>query len=304
MDTFELIRTFRDVAEQGSFSRAATRAGLAKATVSKYVSELETQLGVRLLNRSTRSVSLTDAGALLLLRSAPMLEMLALTRAELQQQASKPGGRLRVSAPRGMGQGRLPALLAKFMGHYPDVRLSLHLTQRDVDMADEAIDVALRFGPVEDDNLIVRKLRKVPLVVCASPRYWTKHGTPAHPGDLAGHDALTSSRLGPHPRWRFETEGRPVDVPLRSRMDANEIAPLIEMAVQGFGVLYVPLLLVQAHIDRGELVAALQGHARSDLWLSAAYLQRRHNSAALRAFLDFLQQHLGEGDVATAVSAR
>jgi DNA-binding transcriptional LysR family regulator len=303
MDTFELIKTFRDVAEQGSFSRAATRLGLAKATVSKYVSELETQLGARLLNRSTRSVSLTDAGALLLSRSAPMMEMLALTKAELHEQASRPSGRLRVSAPHGMGQGRLPSLLAKFMGHYPDVRLSLHLTHRNVDMADEAIDVALRFGPIEDDNLIVKKLRKVPLVICASPIYWKKHGKPAHPEELAGHDALTSSRLGPHPQWRFETDGRAVDVPLRSRMDATEVAPLIEMAVQGFGVLYVPLLLVQAHIERGELVAVLQGHARSDLWLSAAYLQRRHNSAALRAFLEFLQLHLGDGKAA-AVPAR
>jgi DNA-binding transcriptional LysR family regulator len=297
MDTLELLKTFRDVAEQGSFSRAATRLGLAKATVSKYVAELEARLGVRLLNRSTRSVSLTDAGALLLERSGPVMEMLTLTRDELQAHASRPTGRLRISAPHGMGQGDLPRLLARFMGHYPDVRLSLHLSNRTVDLADEAIDLALRFGPVADENLIVRKLRQVPLVVCASPRYWKRHGVPAHPADLARHDALTYSRLGPHPHWRFEVDGRPMDVPLKSRMDATELAPLIQVAMEGFGVLYVPSMLVRSQIDHGELVAVLQGHARSDIWLSAAYLQRRHNSAALRALLDFLQTHLADRPV-------
>ena len=298
MDTLELLRTFRDVAEQGSFSRAATRLGLARATVSKYVAELETRLGVRLLNRSTRSVSLTDAGALLLERSGPVMEMLSLTRDELQAHASRPTGRLRISAPHGMGQGDLPRLLARFMGHYPEVHLSLHLSNRTVDMAEEAVDLALRFGPVADENLIVRKLRQVPLVVCASPRYWKQHGVPTQPDDLARHDALTYSRLGPNPHWRFEVDGRPVDVPLRSRMDATELAPLIQVAMQGFGVLYVPSMLVRSQIDHSELVAVLQGHARRDIWLSAAYLQRRHNSAALRALLDFLQTHLGDAPAA------
>lgn len=294
MDTLDLLKTFRDVAEQGSFSRAATRLGMSKATVSKYVAELEKRLGVRLLNRSTRSVSLTDAGALLLKRSAPVMEMLALTRAEIQEHASRPTGRLRISAPHGMGQGNLPELLAKFLGHYPEVGISLHLTNREVDMAEEAIDVALRFSPIADDNLIVRRLKQVKLVVVASPVYWRKHGTPAHPSDLAQHDALTQSRLGPHPHWRFESDGQPIDVPVRSRMDSTESAPLLEVALQGFGVVYVPSLLAQPHIDAGELVPVLQEYTRNDVWLSAAYLQRRHNSAALRALLDFLETRLGD----------
>lgn len=294
MDTLDLLKTFRDVAEQGSFSRAATRLGMSKATVSKYVAELEKRLGVRLLNRSTRSVSLTDAGALLLKRSVPVMEMMALTRAEIQEHASRPTGRLRISAPHGMGQGNLPKLLAQFLGHYPEVGISLQLTNRVVDMAEEAIDVALRFGPIVDDNLIVRRLRQVKMVVVASPVYWRKHGTPTHPADLAQHDALTQSRLGQHPYWRFESDGQPIDVPLRSRMDSTEFAPLLEVALQGFGVVYLPSLLAQAHIDAGELVAVLQTYTRSDVWLYAAYLQRRHNSAALRALLDFLETRLGD----------
>jgi DNA-binding transcriptional LysR family regulator len=278
MDSLDLLKTFREVATLGSFSRAAKRLDMSKATVSKYVAELETRFGVRLLNRSTRSVSLTDAGALLLERSTPVMEMVALTQAEIQEHASRPTGRLRISAPHGMGQGNLPTLLAQFLGYYPEVSISLHLSNRNVDMAEEAIDVALRFGPITDDNLIVRKLIQMPLVVCASPRYWKKHGVPAHPA---------------HPQWRFEVDGKPLDVPVKSRMDATEGAPLIEVALHGFGILYMPALLVQPYIDRGELVPALEPYTRGDMWLSAAYLQRRHNSAALKALLDFLQTRIG-----------
>ena len=127
------------------------------------------------------------------------------------------------------------------------------------------------------------------LVVCATPAYWNQRGRPAHPSELERHDALTISQLGLHPQWRFEVEGKPISVAVHSRMDASDIAPLIQVALQGRGVVYVPALLVQSQLDAGELEAVLQDHVRGDMWLSAAYLQRRHNSAALRALLDFLE---------------
>lgn len=289
MDSLDLIRTFREVASHGSFSRAATKLDVSKATVSKYIAELESRLGVRLLNRSTRAVSLTDAGSLLLERSKPMMEMFELTQAEVQEHASHPTGRLRISAPLGSGHGDLPKMIGEFMGHYPDVSISLRLTNRTIDMAEEGVDLAFHFGPIEDENLIVRKLARRNLVVCASPVYWKKHGKPSHPSDLSEHDTLTQSRQGLHPEWRFEVDGKPFDVPVRSRMDATEAAPLIQVAMQGFGVIYMADMLVQPHVDHGELVPVLQDYTRGDMWLSAAYLQRRHNSAALRALLDFLE---------------
>ncbi len=292
MDSLDLIKTFHEVATHGSFSTAAKRLGMSKATVSKYVAELESRFGVRLLNRSTRSVSLTDAGALLLDRSKPVLEMIEHTHAELQERANQPRGRLRISASHGMGQGNLPNLLAQYMGHYPDVHISLQLTNRVVDMAEEGIDVALRFGPISDDNLIVRRLLLMDLVVCASPRYWKKHGKPTHPAELAQHDALTNFSQGQHPEWTFNVDGKPFKVEVKSRMDATEGAPLIEVALQGYGVLYLSAILVQAHLDNGELEPVLQDYVRGDMWLSAAYLQRRHNSAALRALLDFLETRI------------
>lgn len=213
MDSFDLIKTFQEVTAHGSFSRAATRLDMSKASVSKYVAELERRFGVRLLNRSTRSVSLTDAGALLLQRSTPVMDMLQLTQAELSEHGSHPTGRLRVSAPHGMGQGNFPMLLTQFLGFYPDVKLSLHLSNRVIDIAEEAIDVALLLGPVANDNLIVRKLKLVPMVACASPVYWRKYGVPELPADLSQHVTLVNSRLGQHPVWRFEADGVPMDVP-------------------------------------------------------------------------------------------
>lgn len=291
MDSLDLMRTFREVAALGSFSAAAKRLDVGKATVSKYVAELEGRLGVRLLNRSTRAVSLTDAGMLLLERTTPILEMMALTRTELKDRASQPRGRLRVAAPYVMATGGLPDLLSEFMGHYPEVSLRLQLGVVD-DMVGDGIDVELRFAPMKDENLIVRKLLQMDMVVCASPVYWKTHGTPTRPEDLSGHRALTVIRQGSHPVWRFEDEGQPVDVPVQSRMEASEFAPLIQVATNGFGVLYVPNFAVRAQLATGELVTALDAYTRKDVWLSAAYLQRKHNSAALRALLDFLQSRI------------
>jgi DNA-binding transcriptional LysR family regulator len=289
MDTLELIRTFREVAQRGSFSQAARSLDVSKANVSKYVAELETKLGVRLLNRSTRTVSLTDAGTLLLARSTPLVEMIALTQAELQQRARQPSGRLRVTAPHGLGHTRLPTLLAEFMVKYPEVHISLNLTNRVLDMIDEGIDIALRVGRIPDGNVIVRKLRPVPFVICAAPTYWEARGMPLVPDDLADHDALTFSLRGTSSEWRFEVDGQLLSVPVRSRMEASDAAPLIGVALQGLGVVCLPQLMVQPYVDSGALQAVLHDYSPRDVWLYAAYSQRRHNSAALKALLVFLE---------------
>lgn len=289
MDTLELIRTFREVAHRGSFSQAARILDVSRANVSKYVAELETKLGVRLLNRSTRTVSLTDAGSLLLARSTPLVEMIALTQAELQQHARRPSGRLRLTAPHGLSHTQLPALLSEFMTKYPEVHISLDLTNHVVDMVDEGIDIALRVGRISDSNLIVRKLRQVRFAVCAAAAYWQARGLPLHPKDLAGHDALTYSLNGSASEWRFEVDGQLQNVPVRSRMEASDAAPLVGVALQGLGVVCLPQLMVQPYLDSGVLQAVLQDYSPRDVWLYAAYAQRRHNSAALKALLAFLE---------------
>ena len=162
------------------------------------------------------------------------------------------------------------------------------------DLVDEGVDVALRVGRIADSNLIVRRLRPIDLVVCAAPSYWAVQGVPRHPEELASHAALTYSLLGPTPEWRFLVGGEPVVVPLSSRMDASDAAPLVQMALQGLGVVCLPSLLVKPHLDSGALQPVLQGTTPTDLWLYAAYTQRRHNSAALKALIEFLEHRWRE----------
>ena len=292
MDGLELIKTFREVATRGSFTRAAMSLRISKASVSKYVAELEERFGVRLLNRSTRSVSLTDAGHLLLERSAPLIELVELTQTDLEERASRPRGRLRITAPHGVAQSAFAGPLGEFLARYPDVHVSLDLTNRVVDLVEEGVDIAIRAGRVRDQNLIVRRLRPLDMVLCATPAYWARRGLPDKPDDLRRHEVLTYSLISGAPHLAFEVDGQPLRVPVTSRMDANDGVPLVAAALQGLGVVSVPALLAQEHIDRGALVPVLQEFMPRDLWLYAAYTQRRHNSAALRALLDFLEARL------------
>lgn len=292
MDSLQLLRTFSEIATSGSFSRAAERLELSRGTVSKYIAVLEERFGVRLLNRTSHAVSLTDAGTLLLERSKPMLELVDLTEAELQDRAATPRGRLRISAPHGIGQTKLPMHMDAFLEQYPEVKISLVQTNRTVDLATEGIDIALRIGPNGNENLVLRRLLLMGLTVCASPIYWKKHGIPTTPGELAKHNALVSTELDPLSTWRFEVGGESIQVPVQGRFDATEASPLIQAALQGAGVLYLPFLMVQAYIESGRLVPVLSNFVRNDIWLSAAYLQHRHKSAAQRAFLDFLESRI------------
>ena len=292
MDGLDLIKTFREVAIRRSFSRAAISLGMSKATVSRYVAELEERSGVRLLNRSTRSLSLTDAGQVLLDRSVELVNMAEATLNDLQAHASHPRGRLRMSAPHGLIAGWLSDVIAEFIKLYPDVFVSLVFTNSEIDLIEEGIDIHLTGGRIDDMNLIVRRLVPFDMVVCASPAYWARRGIPRVPEDLARHDVLSFSAKPIATHLSFETDGKAIDVPVHSRLEANDAVALIELALRGAGVAYVPEPLALSHLERGALVPVLREHMPHDHWLYAAYSQRRHNSAAMRTMLDFLEQSM------------
>lgn len=295
MDGLDHLRTFLEIAARGSFSRAAGKLGISKATVSKHVATLESRFNVRLFNRSTRSVTLTDAGRLLQLRSAPLVEMIELTQSEMQAHGSRPSGRLRVAGLHGLVQTAFPGLLSEFLARYPDVHIDLQLGNRVVDLVEEGVDVALKFGRIGDENLIVRRLQRVALTLCATPRYWARRGMPKRPDDMRHHDVLTYSLGSGAPYLPFEVEGQPYNLPIQGRMDANDAGALIAAALAGIGAVCVPALMAQPHTDRGNLVPVLQEFMPRDMWLYAAYTQRRHNSAALRALLELLEVRMREG---------
>lgn len=292
MDSLDLIQTFREVAQRGSFSAAARALDMSPANVSKYVAQLEARFGVRLFHRTTRKVSLTDAGELLFERSAALLELIDLTEGELHERATKPSGRLSITAPHGLMHAQLPALIGQFMLQHPAVTINLHVTNHLVDLAAEGVDLALRIGQITDANLIVRRLVPIDYVVAASPDYWRAHGKPEHPRELSGHKQLAYALPGDVPRWYFEIDGQTREIHLQPIFCATDPAPLQQLAAQGLGVIWVPRLAVRQLVESGALEPALQSYSVQGVWVYAAYAQRRHNSAALRALLEHLESQL------------
>lgn len=292
MDSLDLIQTFREVARRNSFSAAARALDMSPANVSKYVAQLEARFGVRLFHRTTRKVSLTDAGQLLYERTGPVLELVRMTASELQERATRPSGRLTVAAPHGLAHAGLPALLGQYLTRYPDVSLNLILSNRQLDLVEDGVDLALRVGPIPDQNVIVRRLGQLDRVVVASPAYWQAHGVPQHPRELAAHRVLNVNRAGEPARWAFVDRGKPIEVALQPQVDANDVAPLTPLALMDLGVAYLPRPMVQQHLDAGRLVTALDAFVPQDFWIFAAYMQRRHNSAALLALLAHLESEI------------
>lgn len=296
MDSLLLIRTFREVAARGSFSRAAISLGHSRANASKYVAELERRFGVRLFHRSTRSVSLTDAGTLLLERSEPLLDLIDNTRNDLADRAAQPSGRLRLSAVAALAAGHVRDALTSFAKSHPLVHLSIQFTNRRVDMVEEAVDVVLRVGRIVDSELIVKRLRLIPFKLVASPAYWHTHGKPTHPDELLRHAALVytqenGARSG-QATWPFLIDGKLSTVHVAGRLDATDGAALEGFAIAGLGVALLPELVVRESLAAGLLEEALSDSIPQDVWLYAAYRQRKHMGAAQRALLDHLERTL------------
>ncbi len=296
MDSLDLIQTFREVARRGSFSATARALDMSPANVSKYIAALEARFGVRLFNRTTRKVSLTDAGQLLYDRSGPLLELVQMTASELHERATRPSGRLTVTAPHALAHAGLPALLGQYLTRYPEVSLNLRLTNRELDLVEDGVDLALRVGPIPDENIIVRRLARLDRVVAASSAYWQAHGVPQHPSELAGHRTLNVNRAGEPARWPFVERGKPLEVALLPYVDVNDVAPLATLALMDLGVVYLARPLLQEHLDSGRLVSVLEAFVPQNFWVFAAYQQRRHNSAALMALLAHLESEMGRPD--------
>ncbi|MGB3068954.1 MAG: LysR family transcriptional regulator [Ottowia sp.] len=290
MDSLDLLQTFREVARRGSFSAAARALDMSPANASKYVAALEKRFGVRLFNRTTRKVSLTDAGHLLYQRSGPVLELVQMTTGELQDRAHKPSGRLTVTAPHPLMQTQFPTMLSRFLVLHPAVSLNLQVTNRVVDLAEEGVDLALRVGPIPDANLIVRRFTCIERVVVATPAYWAEHGEPQHPRELSAHRTLAALQSGEAPHWPFIDGGKRFELPLQPYIETTSVAPLVTFAMHDLGVIYVARVSVAAHLASGALKSVLEDFIPQDVWLHAAYAQRRQNSAALTALVEYLEK--------------
>ena len=294
MDRLAAIEAFVRVAECGSFSKAAERLHSSKSVVSRQVGALEAELGARLLHRTTRALTLTEAGRGYFEQAARILADLAAADASVGQLQAAPRGRLRISAPMSFGFLHLAPAVPDFLERYPDVELDMIMNDRFVDLVDEGFDMAVRIGKLEDSSLVARRLAPSRRVVCAAPDYLARHGAPASPDDLKHHECLCYSNVGPSQEWRFVgPDGRPWPVEVRGRLHANNGDALRAAALRGFGLAVLPTFIVGGDLQSGALVAVLESFVPQDSAVHAVYPHSRHLSPKVRAFVDFLAERFG-----------
>lgn len=291
MDTIEGMRTFASVVSAGSFTGAADRLDMSSALVSKYIGQLEERLSVRLLNRTTRSLSLTDVGRVYHERCVQLLEEFDELEDAVQDTQTEPKGKLVVSAPTTFGESYLTPAAAEFLKEHPGIRLDLHLSDRFVGLADEGFDLAIRIGELPDSALIARRLAPARVVACATPGYLKRKGTPRHPAELVRHDCIMDTNYHTGPQWPFAIDGKRITIKVNGRFLVNSARATRVMALTGAGIGLCPLFAVGDAVKTGQLRIVLDEFEAFDLGIYAVYLQSRHLAANVRVFVDFLIKH-------------
>ncbi len=289
IDIAKAMQAFVAVVDKGNFVSAAEMLDTSTAAISRQISGLESHLGVRLLHRTTRRLSLTDTGQEFYSRAQTILSDIAEAESIAGQTVLQPKGILRISAPLSYGTHELSHLLTGFRRRYPDLQLNIDLSDRVVDLANEGIDVALRISRTLTSQLIARKLHEIPMYVCASPAYLKKHGTPKTPEDLTGHAILNYSYLSTGDNWSFtHTNGDEVHIRVHPTVHATNGALLTTLALDDGGIIIQPDFILKPYLERGELVPILTDWSMGTFSLYAIYLSRKHLSAKVRAFIDYM----------------
>ncbi len=291
MDSLNGIHAFVHAAQRGSYVAAAEHLGLSASAVGKSVARLEDRLGVRLLNRSTRRISLTEEGALYLERCLRIVNELDEAEAEVTRGREAPRGRLRVSVP-AIGYRLLLPLLPEFTRRYPEVELELDFNDRIVDVIGEGLDAVIRSGDFADSRLRARPLRPYRFVVAGAPAYLAARGTPRAPGDLDGHARLAYRYPGTGQVQPWQFRDGPV-APAPAALSFNSVEALIGAAQAGLGLAYLPDFALRAALDEGRLATVLDDCLDAGGRFSVLWPDSRHPLPKLRAFVDFLAERLG-----------
>ncbi|CCJ50337.1 LysR family transcriptional regulator [Bordetella parapertussis] len=303
MDRLKAMQVFVEVADRGSLSAAAMHLGMSRAMVSRYLAELEAWVGVRLLHRTTRRLSLTPAGSETLPRCRRMLEMVGDMREAVAAPDAEPRGLLRVTAAMSFGGAQLAEAVAEFVRRHPAASIDLLLVDRAVNLVEERVDLAVRITNDLDPNLIGRRLADCRSVVCAAPQYLQQHGAPARAEDLSLHNCLTHSYFG-RSLWRFERAGEPVEVPVGGNITANETDVLMRAALAGAGIVMLPTYLAAGQIAAGTLRPLLPDCAPPVLGIHGVYVSRRQMPLILRTMLDFLAERFNPAPWDAALEGR
>ncbi len=291
MDRFQSLVAFAKVVEAGSFAAAAQRLDVSVSAVSRQVAELEAHLGARLLNRTTRRLSLTESGRAFHERVQQLLADLEEAEDEIAAQAIAPRGTLRLTASISFGTRYLAPAIAEFARRHAQLRFDVELSDQARDLVDEGLDLAIRIGPIGSQTLIGRQIGAARMLCCAAPPYLARHGTPRAPADLASHACLTYAYAADSSIWRFrDARQRLHEVKVAGPAHANNGGMLAALAVAGVGDTLEPDFSVAEEVRAGQLVPLLTGYAAPPIPINAAYPSRRHLSAKVRTFVDFLVQ--------------
>jgi DNA-binding transcriptional LysR family regulator len=291
MDRLRCIEVFVEVARDGSFTGAARRLGVSKAAVTKHVAWLETSLGAKLLNRTTKHVGLTEAGAHALAQGKALLDGYEEIGAGARDLIQKPRGVVRLGTPPSFGTHHLLPLVAQFTERYPDIQVVLQLDDGSANLITQGLDLSLRIGPAPDDTgYIAVPVTKAPQVLVASKAYLRTHGTPQSPAELASHNCLVHSLKSPTNIWRFTSAAGEVSTRVRGAICANFGEPLRQAALLGYGISMHPYYMVSEDLKAGRLAVVLPEYEPLGLDIYVVYLTREHLPARVRRFLEFLKR--------------
>jgi len=288
MDTFTRMEAFVQVVDAGGFSAAARRLSKSKALISKYVRDLEDELGVRLLNRTTRQLSMTEVGAAYHREATEILQRLDDLADAVRDNHREPRGLLRVSAPRSFGDTVLGKAIMEFLVAEPEITLDLRLDDRIVDLVEEGFDVAVRLTELTDSSLIARRLSSFRIVTIASPACIAKFGSPTAPHELANLPTIVDTNLRTRANWVFGSNAERITVAVKPRIEVNSPQVVLEAALAGQGFTRLPLFICKDAINQGLLTPLLTDYDNPPVGMYAVYPHRRHLSGKVRAFVDFL----------------
>jgi DNA-binding transcriptional LysR family regulator len=291
VDELKRMGVFTRVVETKSFSEAARQLGVAKSGVSKQIALLEKEVGVRLLNRTTRSLSLTEAGVIFYRHSAEIINRTKIALSELREYQNQPTGTLRISSPVSYGTQHLVPVIKEVRALYPLLKIDLLLEDRVINMVEEGVDLAIRIGWLQESNLVAKKICETPVVVFASPEYLAQKGTPKTPQDLQQYDWISLSLLSSPLIWQFEKKGQKHSVQVHSQLKSNSVAAVIALAKSGQGISALSKFSMQEDIDQGLLQPLLTDYQLPPTGIYAVYPHREHVPPKVRIFIDFLSKH-------------
>lgn len=299
MDQLSALRLFRKTTELGSFAEAARISGITAAAVGKSIGELEAHLKVRLFNRTTRRMSLTEAGKLYYEQITPLIEQLEEADRSLTPHHNKPSGLLRVTAPLTMTIVSLSQSIPEFLERYPDITLELNLDDRQIDIIKDGYDIAIKGSDnLKNSSLIGRKFTTLNHVICASPAYFECYGTPREPADLRHHNCIRYNLSGHANEWEFRKGERTERIAIRGRYIVSSSFAVRDALCAGFGLSLIPVSYVRDDIAAGRLITALDDWQQVETGIYVFYPSRRHLAPKVRVFLDFLNEKLKETKIA------